>query len=189
MIMETLYTTQTERLDKQALIHIYEEYSPKLFRYAMRQLGDQDMAEECVSETFSRFLNSLKGGREPVENLQAYLYRVAHNWITDSYRRQPLPTEPLEADSHVDTDGNPAGIVARQMEQERLRQALLRLPPEQRRVVALRFLEQWSHEEIAVAMDKTVEATRAIQYRAMKTLRSFLTDSQEDHSITTHIDA
>ena len=49
--------------NRQALASIYDEYSPGLYRYAMRLLGNSDIAEDCVSETFSRFLKALRDKR------------------------------------------------------------------------------------------------------------------------------
>jgi RNA polymerase sigma-70 factor (ECF subfamily) len=64
----------------------------------------------------------------------------------------------------------------RDIEQQRLRSALQRLPSDQRQVVELRFLEDWSHEQVAAALGKTEEATRALQYRAMNALKRLLSD-------------
>jgi RNA polymerase sigma-70 factor (ECF subfamily) len=65
------------------------------------------------------------------------------------------------------------------MDQERVRHALQRLSPEQRLVISLRFLEERSHEEVALVLGKTVEATRALQHRAIAALRQMLLQ-QED---------
>jgi RNA polymerase sigma-70 factor (ECF subfamily) len=161
---------------RQVLIAIYEEYNAELYRYAYRMLDDPDMAEDCVSETFSRFLRVVRDGTAPVENVRAYLYRVAHNWVTDHYRRQPLPPLSLDTDRHEEPNSNPSILVAVELERERIRAALLRLPPEQRQVIELRFLENWSHKEVAIALGKTEEATRALQHRALATLRRYLVD-------------
>jgi RNA polymerase sigma-70 factor (ECF subfamily) len=181
--METQTMVMSKALDRQALVEIYEQYSPKLFRYAYRLLGDRDTAEECVAETFSRFLNSLMGNPAGPENVQAYLYRVAHNWITDHYRRQPLPTTALQEDiqgnHHDRRNGNPAALVGERMEVERVREALLRLPEEQRQVIVLRFLEEQTHGEVATTLGKTADATRAIQYRALASLRRMLIATEE----------
>jgi RNA polymerase sigma-70 factor (ECF subfamily) len=183
MRMKTHTKANSKALDRQALVEIYEQYSPKLFRYAYRLLGDQDTAEECVAETFSRFLNSLKGDPAGPENVQAYLYRIAHNWITDYYRRQPLPAAPLmdniQEDNHNRRNGNPAVLLGEQMEIERVRKALLLLPDEQRQVVVLRFLEEQTHDEVATTLGKSAEATRAIQYRALTSLRRMLIVTEE----------
>jgi RNA polymerase sigma-70 factor (ECF subfamily) len=165
---------EARKLDRQALVRIYDHYSPRLFRYAYRLLGDSDLAEECVSETFSRFLHALKEGRGPHTHLQAYLYRIAHNWATDYYRRRPPPTEPLEFTQAADPSGNPSQIVTQKLEQERVRTALLILTQEQQQVILLKFLEGWTYDEIASALGKTVEATRALQHRALAVLRRSL---------------
>ena len=60
------------------------------------------------------------------------------------------------------------------MEIDRVREALWHLPEEQRHVVAMRFLEGLNHEEVAVSLGKTTEATRALQYRALSSLRRML---------------
>ena len=179
MRMETQSQKQGKILDRHALEEIYEQYSLKLFRYAYRLLGKQDTAEDCVSETFSRFLNSLKGNPEGPDNVQAYLYRVAHNWITDYYRRQPPPMEPLEENIQDRKNGSAAAVLGDEMEKARVRDALQLLPMEQRQVVVLRFLEEQTHQEVAASLGKSAEATRALQYRALSSLRRMLLEPEE----------
>jgi RNA polymerase sigma-70 factor (ECF subfamily) len=89
---ENAWLSAAQRFEPEALAAIYDAYSPRIYAYAMRLLGDYDLAEECVAETFTRFLQALYVGRGPRNNLRAYLYRTAHNWITDRFRRQPPPT-------------------------------------------------------------------------------------------------
>ena len=160
-------------LTKQDLIGIYEELSPHLFRYAVRLLGDAHLAEDCVSETFTRLLEAIRKGGGPTDNLKAYLYRIAHNWITDYYRgREPEPQ--LETANLQKAPDDPAAAVGRELDRQRVREALLSLSEDQRQVILLRFFEEWSHEEAAAALEKSVEASRALQYRALKNLRSQL---------------
>ncbi len=159
---------------RKILVAIYEQYSEELYRYAYRMLVDSDLAEDCVSETFSRFLRAVRDGLGPVENVRAYLYRIAHNWITDHFRRQPLPLVSLDSERHEEPDANPSNVVAVQFERERIRKALLMLPPEQRQVIELRFLENWAHKDVAAALGKSEEATRALQHRALIALKRLL---------------
>ena len=67
-------------------------------------------------------------------------------------------------------------VFTQEAERERVRAALMQLPPDQRRVIELRFLEEWSHEAVAEALGKTVEATRALQHRALAVLRRILVE-------------
>ncbi len=153
---------------------IYDEYSPGIYRYAMRLLGDAQMAEDCVSDTFSRFLKSLQMGQGPITHLKAYLYRICHNWITDSYRRRPFISVDLD-ESLIFKDGQNAEDLADiGFEQQKVRLALQALTPEQRQVITLRFLEGWQNDQIAEVLDKPVGAVKALQHRAILTLRRLL---------------
>jgi RNA polymerase sigma-70 factor (ECF subfamily) len=180
MRMEATLSTEAQPLDKQALVRVYEDYSPGMYRYAYRLLGDQDLAEECVAETFTRFLHVIRRGGNPTGNLQASLYRMAHNWVVDYYRKQ-TPNIPLEEDTHPDPDGDIENRVHTRQEMEQLRNALLQLTYEQQTVIELRFMEDWSHDKVAEFLGKTVDATRALQYRALATLHESMKDHEEDN--------
>jgi RNA polymerase sigma-70 factor (ECF subfamily) len=178
MRMDAILTTEHQQLDRQALIQVYRDHSPGMYRYAYRMLGDQGLAEDCVSDTFTRYIQLLRNGRQLEGNLQAYLYRMAHNWVVDYYRKQ-RPTETLESDAHPAPDGNPEADVGEQQETQALRAALARLPYEQRMVIELRFIEEWSHDKVAEILGKSVDATRALQYRALESLRQLLKEREE----------
>src|SRR3989304_1141264 len=183
MSVNTRAYVQTEPLEKQDLVQIYERHSPGLYRYAVRLTGDQETAEDCVAETFSRLLHAVRNGGGPTENIQAYLYRMAHNWIVDYYRRQEERAEPMEIEKQVDPWSNPAHLITQQQDREQVRMALLRLTHEQQQVIYLRFLEELSHEKVALAIGKSTEATRALQHRALATLRRMLDDQEK---VNTH---
>ncbi len=166
--------------NQQALAEIYDRYNPGLFGYAMRLLGDECMAEDCVAETFSRFLKSLHAGQGPTEHLQAYLYRIAHNWITDHYRRQPMLD--LDDELRAEDEDRPEAQVDRRLQQERVRNALRLLTPDQRQVIILRFLEGWENEEVSAAVQKPSGAVRALQHRALSSLRRWLVGKEKENA-------
>jgi RNA polymerase sigma-70 factor (ECF subfamily) len=180
MMINTNARVDPGSITKEELIEIYEEYSPGIFRYSVRLLGNASLAEDCVSETFSRFLNTIRRGGGPTDNVRAYLYRMAHNWVTDYYRRQPPVELELEKYEPVENGSNPAEKVSESMERERVRAAILRLPAEQQQIIQLRFLENWSHEEVAQALGKSPDATRSMQYRAIGSLRRMLMEEERN---------
>jgi RNA polymerase sigma-70 factor (ECF subfamily) len=162
-------------VDKKALAQIYEQHSPEIFRYAYRMLDTKDLAEDCVADTFLRLLIAVRGGMV-AENTRAYLFRIAHNWITDHYRRQPPFQISVEEDLRVNHEENPSHLVTQELDRQRIRSALLQLTVEQRQVIELRFMENCSHLEVAAVLGKTVEATRALQKRAVEALRQLLAE-------------
>jgi RNA polymerase sigma-70 factor (ECF subfamily) len=174
MTTEQALLQRARQFDESALIEVYDRFSPGLYRYAMRLLGDVDLAEDCVGETFSRFLFALKHGRGPSQYLQAYLYRVAHNWITDHYRRQPPPPLELKPDLQADPEDDPHQTLVQHLESQRVRSALAGLTPDQRQVIVLKYLEDWENKAIAEALDKPIGAVKALQHRALAALRRLL---------------
>lgn len=178
VISEQELLERARRFDLAALGTIYDHYSPALYRYAARLLGNADAAEECVAEVFSRFLHALKNGGGPREHLQAYLYRIAHNWITDQWRRAP-PVTALASDSSDESHADPEQTLGRAWDQARVRAALAQLTPEQRQVIVLKFVEEWDNAEIAAALNKPIGAIKSLQHRALAALRRAL-DAQKD---------
>lgn len=164
---------RARQFDEDALAEIYDSLSPAIYAYALRLSGDVDTAEECVSETFSRFLTALRHGQGPTEHIKAYLYRIAHNWITDRYRRR-RPEAPLDPELRASPALEPQAVVAQSLEQRKLRMALERLTPEQRQVIALKYLQELDNAEIAETLQKPVGAVKALQHRALASLRRIL---------------
>jgi RNA polymerase sigma-70 factor, ECF subfamily len=166
--------------DPASLGAIYDQYSPGIYRYAMRLLGDEVSAEDCVSETFSRFLKVLSSNQGPDEHLQAYLYRIAHNWITDFYRKNVAANLEITETFPADDALHPEKIAEIGLQKQELRNALRCLTPDQRQVIYLRFIEGWNNEEVSKAVGKPVSAVKTLQFRALKTLKRLLVDNKKE---------
>ena len=166
--------------DQQALGEIYDQYSGPLFDYAVRRVGSPQLAEDLVAETFQRFLEALQKGGGPEEYLQAYLYRITHNLITDHYRREPPPPLQLDEERLHQEEGGPKEIVARRLQAENLRRALQRLTPGQQQVIVLKYLQGFSNQEVARVMEKSVGAIKAQAHRGLASLERILQEDQDE---------
>ena len=160
------------RFDQKALAQIYDLYSPELYRYASRFLGDQSVAEDCVADTFSRFLKAIRTRRGPNDYLKAYLYRIAHNWVADYYRRAPDVVE--LKDTQPSNDNSPGQEADLRMRQAQTRNAIMQLTPDQQKVIALKYLQGLSNDEVAQALHKPVGAVKSLQHRALARLEKIL---------------
>jgi len=160
------------RFDQMALAQIYDLYSSEIHCYALRLLGDPSIAEDCVAETFSRFLRILHAKRGPKKYLKAYLYRIAHNWIADYYRRAPEFVE--LKDAYINVDETLEQKTTLKMRQAQVRSAIQQLTPDQQQVISLKYLQGWKNSEIAQALGKPVGAVKSLQHRALKQLQKIL---------------
>lgn len=153
---------------------LYDRYAPALYRYIYHRLGAKTVAEDLTAEVFVRVL---KAKRAP-DDWRAYLYRIAHNLVIDSVRKNPHILQ--EADEElVDDRGDPVTHAEAADEQRRLRQAIARLTPDQQQVVVLKFIEEMSNAQVAVILGKPEGAIKALQHRALDNLREWLGSSAE----------
>ena len=166
------------RFESQVLAQIYDLYSPELYRYAARLLGDPSLAEDCVADTFSRFLKALRARRGPKEFLRAYLYRIAHNWVVDYYRRTPDEIE--FKDIHLENNENPEQEASLRIRQAQVREAISQLSPEQQQVIMLKYLEGWDNKDVAQILKKPVGAVKSLQHRALVRLQKILHNKEND---------
>lgn len=168
---------QARQFNVEALAEIYDSYSPGIFRYAMRFLSDEILAEECVAETFHRLLQAFKNRKGPEEHLQAYIYRIAHNWITDHFRRTPNQPSILSEDHEIPVEST-EGATIQKVELEAIQVALHSLTEDQRQVIILKYIHGLSNEEISKVVCKPVGAVKALQFRGLEALRRLMHEKE-----------
>lgn len=177
---ETQLIRQAKKFDREALAEIYDQYSDALFNYAVRRVGSPQQAEDFVAETFERFLDALERGGGPEDHLQAYLYRITHNLITDHYRREPPPPLQLEEDRIQGSEKGPGQVFSERSQAERIRRALHLLTPGQQQVIILKYLQGLSNQEVARAMEKSVGSIKAQAHRGLAALERILVSDEEE---------
>lgn len=163
-----------QKLDAGSLARVYEEYSPAVFRYAFRLLGSLQNAEDCVADSFLGFLSAVEMRKGPKENLKAYLFRSAHNWIVDFYRKKSRQDIEL-ADDFIDAFENVELEAENRIRVIETIKALDRLTIEQKEVVLLHYSEGLDNQAIAKIIHKTQGAVKALLHRAITSLQKELT--------------
>ncbi|HVF05221.1 MAG TPA: sigma-70 family RNA polymerase sigma factor [Frankiaceae bacterium] len=155
---------------------LYDRYVDTIFRYVYYRVGSQPLAEDLVSETFLRALRRITSFTWQGRDFGAWLVTIARNLITDYYKssryKLEAPTgEMLDADRTVD---GPENLVLDSLTNVTLLRAVKMLGAEQQECVVLRFLQGFSVTETALAMGKTDGAIKALQYRAVQSLKKLL---------------
>nr|MBC7245597.1 sigma-70 family RNA polymerase sigma factor [Chloroflexota bacterium] len=174
--------------DTVALAQVYDEYYERIYHYVYRYVGQVDAAEDLTANVFLRLLKAVQSGSCPRTNLSAWLYRVAHNLVVDTFRRKPVAELEL-ADWLESSDGDLLQTVEQRLQMERVHRALRQLTPSQQQVLVLRFLEGLDNREIALILGKSVGAVCALQHRALLALRQVLAYDQNQGPGATPVSA
>jgi RNA polymerase sigma-70 factor, ECF subfamily len=163
--------------DPQALTLLYERYLEPVYRYCYVRMGNRERAEDATSDVFLRLLAGLGEYRQG--NFAAWLYRIVHNVVVDSYRAQRSEAAIGEALQLTDPQPTPEDAIAGSAEYEPLYNALAMLNQEQRAVIELQYTG-WADEQIAAALSRTPAAVRMLRLRAMQRLREIMKPSVKE---------
>ena len=146
---------------------LYEIHFDRVYAYVSRRLGDRDAAQDVTSEVFHHALANLKHFEWRGAPFGAWLMRIASNAITDRWRRQNRESGQSSEIEAVSKDPGPEEIQHR----ARLFALVRTLPEDQRRVIEMRFAEERSVREIALALGKTEGSIKQLQFRGIQKLR------------------
>jgi RNA polymerase sigma-70 factor, ECF subfamily len=147
---------------------LYEDNFARIYSYIVYRVRNRTTAEDLTSEVFREALAGISRFEWQGVPFAGWLLKIASRAVADHFRRtiaetgNPTPELPSTSD-HTERNAT-------------LYQLVDRLPPTQRRVIHMRFVEQKSIREIAVALGRTEGAVKQLQFRAVETLRSQLED-------------
>lgn len=166
--------------DEAALGELYDRYEARIFSYIFRRTGDEPLAEDLTAQVFIKMLQAIRERRAWHSSFSGWLYRIAHNIVIDHYRQRDKQIQVSldETTDIVSEDDDPANTTEMRLTAEKVRFAMRQLTDEQSEVLSLRFLEGYSIFEVAAMMNKTEGAIKALQYRAVATLRNLLEHEQ-----------
>ncbi|GAB4578580.1 MAG: sigma-70 family RNA polymerase sigma factor [Anaerolineales bacterium] len=162
--------------DSDAFSTIFHQYYTRIFRYVRSKLSSHHAAEDLTGEVFLRMIDKLPAYRITGVPFQVWLFTVARHLVWETYRksRGNMPVSLDEAEAIPHPDKEPARVVEKQLTLESVQQALSQLDPSQQEVIRLRFLAGMPLQEVALTLDKSIAAVKALQHRGLEALRSQL---------------
>ncbi len=169
-----------KEMDPEAWRQIYDRDYRKIYFFIYRRVGNSSLAEDLTSGVFLRALEGIAKYKYQGFTLTAWFLAISRNLVADHFRRTGrAPEQPLNLDV---TSGKPTPeqLVEGTWQREVLYQALEHLSEEQRQVVSLRFIDGLSTSEVGHLMNRREGAVRALQHRAIASLRRIMTEETRD---------
>lgn len=179
--------------DEHAFATLAQRHRRELHVHCYRMLGSFEDAEDLVQETLVRAWRAREGFVGT--GFRAWLYRIATNACLDAIRRkrrqvpeltsfaevpwlQPYPDHLLDLAGPPDAEPD-ARLVARETIELAFLAAIQLLPAQQRAILVLREVLEWSAKETADLLDTTVAGVNSALQRARATLRGRLPERDE----------
>ncbi len=178
--------------DDTAFTELMERNFQRVVRIIQRFIIHTQDAEDLAQEVFLRIYNA-RNRYVPTAQFDTWLYHIITNLclnhIRDSKRRHAQPLSYNDSDMNLPQGGiydkkedSPSRILAKQEICEKVKSALLALPPNQRLAVILSKYEGLSYQEISQVMEISLEATKSLLNRAKVNLKELLTKNVKSAS-------
>jgi RNA polymerase sigma factor (sigma-70 family) len=147
----------------------------KLFRFALRLLGNDDEAKDVVQEVLIKVWN----GREQmdqIQNMEAWCMRITKNLSLDRLRAiQRKGTQSLENSFDVHhADATPDVKTELGESMQHVNQLIAALPEKQRQVIHLRDVEGYTYNEICEILELDMNQVKVNLFRARNAVREKL---------------
>ena len=150
---------------------LYDSYAGRVFGYLRAQGAGEP--EDLTSEVFLRVFDRLEQFSGDEMQFRSWLFTIAYRILVDDARRRRRRPTTIALAPLVDLV--PAGDVEREalanLGSDWADAMLRSLPPDQRDVLALRVIADLPLEQVARILDKRVGAVKALQHRALASLR------------------
>lgn len=154
---------------------IFHTYKDKLYGYLLGLTHNEQQAEDALQNVFMRLWQNREQLND-VDNVNAYLFRMAQNDIIDAsrkfVRRQRFLSEAFTDDVSAN---NPLKDILSAEVENKFKEAVDQLTEQQRRVFLMRREQGMSHADIARQLGISTETSESTMKRALKSMRTYLT--------------
>ncbi|HEV8248492.1 MAG TPA: sigma-70 family RNA polymerase sigma factor [Gaiellaceae bacterium] len=160
--------------DRDALEDLYLIHFDRIYGYLHMTVGNRHDAEDLTTQTFLKMLESIGRFRFRSAPFSAWLFRIAHNLAMDHFRatrRVQLEEEvPEPGDQQLSAEAEAFQSIGRASMLDLIEE----LSPEQKQVLTLKFVFDFSNVDVATILGKTEGAVKSLQHRALVALQKRL---------------
>lgn len=164
------------RADEDALAELYDRFGRIAYGLALRIVRDPALAEDVVQEGFLAVWRS--AGRFVAERAKAstWILTLVHRRAVDLVRREaPRRAEPLKAVRHAAGDDTEDEAWLR-LQRAHVREALTRLPDQQREALELAYFGGFTQSELADRLGEPLGTIKSRMFTGLARLREVLSE-------------
>ena len=154
---------------------LFSRYQKQLYNYFLRCTMDREESQDLTQNTFVRVMK-YKTSYRPEREFRIWLFQIARNLVRDHFRSGRENIEYFDPGDHL-TGMQVDGIDEERIQrEEKLHQALAKLPPDKRELLVMSKFQGMKYEEIAGIRDISVGAVKVQVHRTIAQLRKLYFD-------------
>ncbi len=166
--------------DKAAVQALFARFHVRIYRFIIRMVGNEAVAEELANEVFLDVWRQA-GRFESRSSVSTWLMAIARNKaISHLRRKKDLPLDEDAANQIVDTQDNPEVVAQKSDKGAAIREAIDSLSPNHKAVIDLVYYHELSVREVAKVLDVPANTVKPRMFHARKKLAEKLTKAGID---------
>lgn len=161
---------------------LFERYRAQLYSATLQKTGDEQDARDILQETFVKAYFNL-ARYNPEYTFGQWIYTIARNLFIDYTRRKKSSTATISIDrqglgeiSPAADTLNPEERIISDQRSNQLDKIMAELPPRYRTMIELRFVKEYSYEEIAEKLDMPIGTVKTQIHRARERMCNLIRD-------------
>src|SRR5437764_13207933 len=169
---------RAQRGDRRALEDLYLIHFDRIYSYLHLSVGNRHDAEDLTTQTFLKMLEAIGRFGWQSAPFSAWLFRIAHNLAMDHFRasRRWQPEEEVpEPEGATESSAEEAALES--IGRRSMLELIENLSHEQKQVLTLKFVFNFSNGEAAAILGKTEGAVKSLQHRALVCLQQHISSS------------
>lgn len=174
--IETIKAAQAG--DREALLTLLREIEPHVYRTAYYMLRNEQDALDASQEALVRIYTKINSYEEKAL-FKTWVQRIVTNICIDKFRRSKPSVSIDEHEMVFRADHNVEDEVLSTYVAKDIQSAIDRLPEHHRTVVVLRYLQDFSYNEIAETLGLPINTVKSYLFRARHQLQGMLQDYQK----------
>jgi RNA polymerase sigma-70 factor, ECF subfamily len=182
-LKEQIALLRIKQGDSEAFGYIHDQYHHKIYRYIYFRISDKGTAYDLTQEVFLQTWEYI-ASHKTVDNMQAFLYRVAYHKVIDHYRMKEKQAVLIDDISETRAQGTSVSETA--IELHFLKKYIRSLKTEYQDVIVLKHMEGLSIRDIAKILGKDPNNIRVIIHRAMTNLKALYKKKQKNNKHKDH---
>ena len=169
--------SEAKRGSKEAFSALFTMYYTPLYRYIISRSGDENLALDITQDVFLRWYESLDRYELPVVHNDtsplSYLFTIAKRLLINNGIKKSAVAMPEDAEQFFASGDTPADTLSDiRLGMDQINELMVELTDSEREFIELKYMSELENKEIAIIMEKSVDALRQIEHRAIKKLRN-----------------
>jgi len=162
--------------DRAAAGDLYDRYGRQVYALALRMLQDGSAAEDVTQDVFLKVWRNAARYEPQRGRVATWILHMAYTTAVDllRLRRRASPSRFEELPDQPDLSADPAADAETAVLGSQVREALMRLPPEQRQALEMAYFGAMTHQEIAGHLAIPLGTVKGRLRLGLEALRQFL---------------